>query len=268
MRTPAFQSMRPLDATVIVPLYQTEHRNFGPLQGSVMAAMQGPDAPRLEIVLVVNDINQENLARNTPNVHKWAILSHNTGVSAAWNIGATLAEGEILVYLNDDVVPSPDTIQRMVRTLRERPDVGIVGVEGHDFKWVGMPPQGEMPNPACFVHVKAWGAPKYNEVPAAGVETMVVTGHCFAIRHADLLAIGKFDETFSPAWCEEYDACFKVREILKKKVLTIPGNCLHEIGVSKMERRGLPYLTGWVNLREHFAWSNMVMHQRHFGKTV
>lgn len=263
--TPFYRAFRKIDLSVIVPLHPWEDRSqtWGPLQGNVMRVALSKGCPSTELVLVGVQ-GKESILRNTPNTFKYVLCSHNIGVPGAWNVGASMSEGEVLLFLNDDCVPEPETIIRLYETLRDRPDVGMVGVEGHDLAWCGERPDGG-PNPGCFRAIGSWGAPKYSAIPADGQDVTVVTGFCFAIRAADLIAIGKFDETFSPAFAEEYDAAFKVRNILKKRTIVIPGNVPHEIGASRSQGV-IPYLMGMVDCQQHRVMHcDWTFHKRHFG---
>ena len=52
------------------------------------------------------------------------------GVAPGWNAAARAAGGDVLVFANDDVVPGPGSLERLVGALRERPDAGVVGPVG------------------------------------------------------------------------------------------------------------------------------------------
>ena len=60
-----------------------------------------------EVIVVINGVSDHKLIKyiqNNKTISKYAFLSTNSGVSRAWNIGRNLAEGEQLLFLNDDVV--------------------------------------------------------------------------------------------------------------------------------------------------------------------
>ena len=55
-------------------------------------------------------------------------LEWNSGPAAARNAGARLAAGDILLFVDQDVLMGPGTIDRVVRTLDERPELAACSV--------------------------------------------------------------------------------------------------------------------------------------------
>jgi GT2 family glycosyltransferase len=53
-------------------------------------------------------------------------LERNSGPGAARNFGARHATGDVLLFVDSDVVVGPDTVARVVRVLEERPDVAAI----------------------------------------------------------------------------------------------------------------------------------------------
>lgn len=272
---PSYQSLQSVKPTlsIVIPMLHPRPESFGAIRGNLRAKCLLPQ--RVEWVLVCNGGERTaSLCRDafqepgTP-LNKHVIFgateaSCNVGVAAAWNAGLAATEGALVLFLNDDAVPDAETVLRMAATLEARPDVGVVGVEGHNFEWNGPPPM-ERPNAGCFRGFESWGIDERRQhwkvPPKEGVETQVVTGHCFMARRADLIELDGFSLRYSPAFAEEYDFCFKMREILGKSVLTIPGHVRHAIGVSR-PGGGFVYLTGSVQRDPLIINCNWRFHQR------
>ena len=89
-----------------------------------------------EVVLICNSREPDlvELATSHPRVDKYCLNSVNVGVARAWNMGAQMAEGEALCFVNDDVAVGPGSMETLVEVLG-RDDVGQVGPRG--AKWQG-----------------------------------------------------------------------------------------------------------------------------------
>jgi glycosyltransferase involved in cell wall biosynthesis len=276
---PSYESLQAHgpDLSIVIPMLHPRPRTFGAIRGNLRAQCLKPFSA--EWVLISNGgegtvtICRDTFQEPETPLNKYVIFgvhsdvresACNVGVAAAWNAGLAQTEGEIVIFLNDDAVPDAETVLRMAQTLKDQPEVGVVGVEGHNFEWAGPPPM-DAPNAGCFRGFDSYGIderrPHWKVPPKEGIETQVVTGHCFAARRADLIALNGFDLRYSPAFAEEYDFCFKMREILGKRVLTIPGNVKHAIGVSR-PGGGLVYLTGYVNRDPLIVNCNWLFHRR------
>ena len=283
MLTTAFKRTRQIDLSVIIPLMEDRDETLTLIQPVICGLRE---APRTQLVLIGNGQTGTRVAEKfytPPGFPKADVgkLPWNVGVAAAWNLGASMAEGEILLYLNDDCVPGggdandphrvergQELIRRMYGILKDRPDIGIVGVEGHNLKWAGERPINA-PDAGCFRGFESFGIdprrPHWTPPPPEGIETQVITGHCFMVRAADLIECGKFDERYSPAFCEEYALAFEMRQRLGKKSLCMPGIVHHEIGASQL-RHAIPALTGYVEIHKHAIFANWELHKRYHGQ--
>ncbi len=107
--------------SVIVPAYD----NAGDLAECLRALI--PSAGRAAEIIVVDDGSTDD----TPVVASQSgvrllRLERNSGPGAARNHGARHATGDVLLFIDSDVVVGPDTIPRVARLLDERPEVAAV----------------------------------------------------------------------------------------------------------------------------------------------
>ena len=107
--------------SVVIPAYE----NAAGLAECLQALAASAEAP-LEII-VVDDASRDDTSAVASRSGARALrLDRNSGAGAARNHGARSASGEILLFVDSDVVVAPDTVGRVARLLEERPDVDAV----------------------------------------------------------------------------------------------------------------------------------------------
>lgn len=169
-------------------------------------------------IIVVDDASSDE----TPNVLKrWTetdervkVLSNpeNLGFIASCNRGAESAQGEFLVFLNNDTLPLTGWLPPLLRVLRDNPEAGAVG-----GKLVY--PDGTLQEAGGVIFSdgsgcnfgkfdKAASAPLYNFLR----EVDYCSGALLATRRDLFSEFGGFDERFKPAYYEDVDYCFTLRE--------------------------------------------------------
>jgi GT2 family glycosyltransferase/SAM-dependent methyltransferase len=203
---------------------------------SVAATVTAP----FEIVVVCNgqDHALVEQLRREPAVTRTAFLTQNSGVARGWNIGAHLALGEDLVFVNEDVVVGEGCIDALVSALRTDSTLGLVGPRGARWEFA--------PDRARHVEYVSGGG----LVPCDAV-----SGFLFGVRRLVLAGCGFFDDEFSPAGCEEVDLAQAARR-RQWGVCALGGlRYEHEWGVSAWDRgREIAWLgrretTGAIALR-------------------
>jgi len=145
-----------------------------------------------EVIVVCNGQESElvQFVADHPHVDKYCLNSVNVGVARSWNMGAEMAEGEILCYINDDVAVGKQSVEALCDLLVD-PQVGEVGPAGS--YWVDLQH-----------HSFAEGTQP--------VESDVISGFCFLVRSATFRQLGGFDVEYSPAGFEEIDFSLRVRQ--------------------------------------------------------
>lgn len=115
--------------SIVIPAY-----NYAEYLAEAIDSALAQRGARTE-VLVIDDGSTDD----TPAVlaaYGDQILVHrqtNAGLSAARNVGARLASGELLVYLDADNRLHPDFVARSVDALREHPTAGFAYPQVHHF---------------------------------------------------------------------------------------------------------------------------------------
>lgn len=141
------------------------------------------------------------------------------------NYGASFANGEYLLFLNNDIeVLSKDWIERMLSNCQRKevgitgaklyyPDktiqhagviIGLGGIAGHAFSRQLEIDPGYFARAVCQQNLSA------------------VTAACMMVSKEDFIQVGGFDETLAVAF-NDVDFCLKIRHFCKKLVVYEPG---------------------------------------------
>lgn len=207
--------------SVIIPLY----RELGFIRSQILAFSVDPVFKRkCEVIYVVDDpalagavLHQiGGLSRMDGLDIRVVVLKGNCGFGPANNLGVGIAEGECLVLMNSDVVPSgPGWLECLQETLAELPEHSVVGPKllyaddtvQHAGMYFFRLPNRLFQNMHYF---KGYGRTfpaidRKREVPA-------VTGALMMLAKASFAAIGGFDQDYVIGDYEDSDLCLKLRE--------------------------------------------------------
>lgn len=195
---------------------------------AIAAASSLPDC-YYEIVCVDNGSCFENLTHLYRSEVQMRIieLKHNHGFGDANNIAAKVARGDFLLFLNNDAFLCPGAISEMLHTFEMHPNCGAAGA-------VLRYPDGAVQEAGCSInedgtavrHGRSSKNFNPNTLPRF-VPVDYVSGACLMIRSRDFLSWGGFDPVYSPAYYEDADLCFRVRQKGKVVYLAKQAQCYH-----------------------------------------
>jgi hypothetical protein len=107
--------------SVIVPVH-----GHAPELAECLAALQGTAPPGTELI-VVDDASPDDAAGVAERLGTRVLrLARNVGPAGARNAGARAARGNLLVFVDADVVVAPGALARVVRTFSSRPELAAV----------------------------------------------------------------------------------------------------------------------------------------------
>ena len=206
--------------SVVVPLYG--RIDYIEVQVALMA--QAGFGERHEVIYVVDDPASaaavvrlaDSVFRRFGLALRLLLLAENVGFAPACNAGLSVARGRHVCFLNSDVFTlQPDWLDRLIDTLRRRPEIGIVGplllFEDGTVQHQGMA-YDRLPE---FSHWLFPIHPGKGSRPASHRDVMVqpaITGACMVLSRQLALELDGFDERYVIGDFEDSDLCLRARD--------------------------------------------------------
>ncbi len=199
-----------MKASIVIPLYGKWALTERCLE-SLEAALGPRLGTEIEVVVVDNASPDDSAER----LDAWRdrveviLLEQNRNFGGGNNVGARAATGEVVIFLNNDTVVGPGTLEALAETAAAA-DVGAAGlrmlypdgtIQHGGFAWLR---DGERVVTAHLFHHDRGDTPAANAV----FDLRAVTGACLATRRDLFLELGGFDEQFVNGW-EDVDYCLR-----------------------------------------------------------
>jgi len=198
----------PPRVSLIIPV----HGNWSFTAACLRSLASTPCRERFEVI-VVDDCSGDETATRLREVDGIRVLrnAENLGFVASCNRGAGAARGEFLVLLNNDTHVLEGWLEALVETFERFPDTGLAGARL-------IYPDGRLQESGgiVFSDGSGWNYGKFDDAERPDYrfarEADYCSGACIAIPRALFTELGGFDERFSPAFYEDTDLAFRVRE--------------------------------------------------------
>ena len=196
-------------ASIVVPVYG----QFAYTLDCLRALAEHPPQVPHEII-VVDDGSTDETPGALPQVHglRYHRRARNGGFIAACNDGASLARGDMLVFLNNDTVPQPGWLDALLRTFETRPDTGLAGAQL-------LYPDGRLQEAGglVFNDGSGWNYGRFGDPAdpryAYARDVDYCSGAAIAIPREPFERLGGFDTRYAPAYYEDTDLAFGVRAL-------------------------------------------------------
>jgi GT2 family glycosyltransferase len=218
--TVALTAGRPVPARAIAPwpgtpsvsIVITCHDNLLFTRMCVESLLDVTAYPGYELVIVDNGSRDgtpaylRELADRNPHV-RLVLNAENAGFARACNQGLATARGDLLVLLNDDTLPTPGWLPRLIAPLAD-PAIGLAGAVTNR---IGN--EAEIP-----VSYRTWGellefaAQRAVSHHDAVFDIRTLTMFCLAMRRDVLEQIGPLDQRFEIGMLEDDDYSMRARQ--------------------------------------------------------
>lgn len=204
--TAAFPSV-----SVVIPTYTMERWDF---LGATIASARAQSLAPLDVVVVV-DHNPDLFARATRDLPDVTVVENTgaRGVSGARNSGVKASRGDVVAFLDDDAVASPEWLATLLRHLLD-PEVVGAGCRV-DGLWEGV-------RPAWFPGEFGWTLGlSYEGMPKAPLAVRNVWTCAMVVRRSAFEMVGGFRDDFGKVGTrslpEDTDLCLRISSALEKK---------------------------------------------------
>lgn len=194
-------------------------------------ARHGAQAP-FEVI-VVDDASPDDSATALTQVAGLQLLrnEHNLGFIGSCNAGADAARGEFLLFLNNDTQVTAGWLDALLRCFAERADCGLAGSRL-------VYPDGRLQEAGglVFADGSCWTTGRFEPRDAPAFrhrrETDYVSGASLMISREVFRRVGGFDARYAPAYYEDTDLAFAVRQLGLRVYYEPASTVIHCEGIS------------------------------------
>ena len=224
-RFPVFDDV---DVSIIVPVFNHCRETLACLE----SILQFTEGPAYEVI-VADDCSTDETSELLNGIEGlvYSRNDQNLGFIGSCNRAAKHARGKYLVFLNNDTTVTAGWLDALLQTFRDMPGTGIAGAKL-------IFPDGRLQEAGGVIWHDAtgWNYGKYNDPDHPRFnfarEVDYCTGACVMVPRALFERFGGFDSYYTPAYYEDTDLAFKIREAGYKVMYQPLATIVHYEGLT------------------------------------
>jgi len=210
-----------MDDNALVSIIIVNYNGKNHLEECLKSLMQ-ENYKKTEVILIDNnstDGSIEFVKRNYPSVIIKK-LEKNYGFAEPNNIGARIASGDFLLFLNNDTIPKPDFITELIHAIKNDPEITIC-------QSLLLRPDGKIDSSGDFVDTlgRAYSS---HDLPKNTRRILSARAASMMVRKKDFFDLGGFDKKFFVSF-EDVDIGWRA-SLWGYKVVVVPKSVVYHKG--------------------------------------
>src|SRR5439155_1081262 len=217
-----------VEISIVVPVFN----QFRFTQACLAALQEHQGTERFEVI-VVDDCSTDKTAEALPRIPGAVYVRNetNSGFISSCNRGGEKARGQYLVFLNNDTLVRAGWLKALMDTFVEDPYAGIVGSKL-------IYPDGRLQEAGGVIwrDASGWNYGKFDDPAKPEYNYLREVDYCSAaalmIPKSLFQSVGGFDPRYAPAYYEDTDLAFKVRQAGYKVLYQPLSEVIHYEGAT------------------------------------
>jgi O-antigen biosynthesis protein len=217
-----------VESSIVIPVF-----NQFRFTQACLASLQEHQGPERFEIIVVDDCSTDGTAETVPRITGVVYLRNeaNYGFIASCNRGAEKARGKYLIFLNNDTLVRQGWLTALLDTFAQESEAGIVGSKL-------IYPDGRLQEAGGIIwrDASGWNYGRLNDPEKPEYSYLREVDYCSAaalmIPKALFHSVGGFDSRYAPAYYEDTDLAFKVRQAGYKVLYQPLSEVIHYEGAT------------------------------------